>query len=168
MSYITSCHDVRISHPSVKAVAVALECFVQSFIQEAFRHAQRNHRNLIKYTDIAYVANHFSTLYFLQEFLPQPQPAGYVVKKILDSAGVDTDQNFAVDGLDDAEGDEDEEKNSSATKAATTGRKGGTIVGSALNLARKWDKEPSSGHWRGMASKPDSRKVIKSSHKSSL
>lgn len=143
MSYITSRHDIRISHPAVKAVSVALECFVQSFAQEAFRHAQRKRssRNSIKYADISYVANHFSTLHFLQDFLPEPQSAAFVVKKVLDNAGVNTDRSFAED----AELDQETTK---GTKKPTTEKKAKNIVQFAQRLAKKWDREPAYKDWR--------------------
>ena len=127
-----------------------MECFVQSFAQEAFRHAQRKrtNRNSIKYTDISYVANHFSTLHFLQDFLPEKQPAGYVVRRVLDNAGVDTGRSFA------APDEEDDEKMEETTKASKAdSKKGKNMTELAQKLARKWDGEPAHMDWRLMSPK---------------
>lgn len=76
MAHVTSLHDIRISHPSVKAVSIAMEHFIRTFIQEAYRHAQRSvsPRTVVDYEDLSYVAQHFTSLYFLQDFVPLHKP----------------------------------------------------------------------------------------------
>lgn len=76
------------SNPAVDAVAVALECFVRSFTQEAFRYAQRKKRTTLRYDDIAYIGNRYTNLHFLQDYLPAQEAAGYVVRKTLEESGV--------------------------------------------------------------------------------
>ena len=99
MAHVTSLHDIRISHPSVKAVSIAMECFIRTFIQEAYRRAQRStpSRIVIEYADLSYVAQHFTSLYFLQDFVPPPQTANVVVRTLLENDGYDVDVDLKYD-----------------------------------------------------------------------
>ncbi|OWA53627.1 hypothetical protein BV898_18048 [Hypsibius exemplaris] len=161
MSYITRSHDVRISHPAVKAVALAMECFIQSFVREANRRAERQERNLVKYSDISYVANHFSPLYFLQDFLPAQQPAGFVVRKILDNSGVDVEQDFRREM---GESEEEPQPSMAAddprvNPMTAPERREGNVLAQAVGLAKKWDSSKSRfGDWRSLEPKSDPRK----------
>ncbi|GAU97369.1 hypothetical protein RvY_08681 [Ramazzottius varieornatus] len=96
MAHVTSLHDIRISHPSVKAVSIAMEHFIRTFIQEAYRHAQRSAspRTVVDYEDLSYVAQHFTSLYFLQDFVPPAQTANVVLRTLLENDGYDVDTDL--------------------------------------------------------------------------
>ncbi|XP_055357696.1 uncharacterized protein LOC129602643 [Paramacrobiotus metropolitanus] len=157
MTFLTCTEDIRVSHPAVDAVSIALECFVRNFTKEAYQYAQRKGRNVLRYDDLAYIGNHYANLYFLQDYLPPQEAAGYVVRKVLEESGVgfpsETPPNNADAGESSSGKKAVEEKNSNKAADSRSQRNkpsDNPLVETATEMARMWDADSKLKKWRSM------------------